>query len=136
MAEELTIGRLAKAAGVNVETIRYYQRRGLIAEPQKPLGGQRRYPASALDALTFVRRVQQLGFSLDEVKSLMALNHGSDCSEARLIAERKREALQSRIVELERMRSQLDGFISGCKRNKSRKPCPMVVALWQKNDDM
>jgi MerR family mercuric resistance operon transcriptional regulator len=132
MAEEMTIGRLAKAAGVNVETVRYYQRRGLIEEPKKPLGGQRRYPESALNALAFVRRAQQLGFSLDEVKSLMVLTESSDCSVARGIAERKHAVLSSRIDELERMRSQLDAFIGACKRNKGRKPCPMVVALWKK----
>lgn len=133
MAEEMTIGRLAKAAGVNVETIRYYQRRGLIEEPQKPLGGQRRYPGSALNALAFVRRAQQLGFSLDEVKELMGLTETSDCSAARIIAERKQEVLSSRIAELERMRKQLNTFIAACKRNKDRRPCPMVVALWKKD---
>jgi MerR family mercuric resistance operon transcriptional regulator len=135
MADEMTIGRLAKAAGVNVETIRYYQRRGLIAEPQKPLGGQRRYPESALDALAFVRRAQQMGFSLDEVKALMSLT-GGDCAEARIIAERKQAVLTSRIEELERMRGQLDAFIAACKRNKTQKPCPMVVALWKKEEPL
>ncbi len=134
MAEEITIGRLAKAAGVNVETIRYYQRRGLIEEPAKPLGGQRRYPASALNALAFVRRAQHLGFSLDEVKSLMVLTETSDCSAARIIAEHKQALLSSRILELERMRKQLDTFIAACKRNKGKRPCPMVVALWKKEE--
>ena len=136
MAEEMTIGRLAKAAGVNVETIRYYQRRGLIEEPQKPLGGQRRYPESALSALAFVRRAQNLGFSLDEVKALMALTETSDCGAARVIAEHKRSVLSSRIDELERMRKQLDAFIAACKRNKGKKPCPMVVSLWKKDSDL
>ncbi|HUP29850.1 MAG TPA: MerR family transcriptional regulator [Usitatibacter sp.] len=136
MAEEMTIGRLAKAAGVNVETIRYYQRRGLIEEPQKPLGGQRRYPESALNALAFVRRAQNLGFSLDEVKALMALTETSDCGAARVIAEQKRSVLASRIEELERMRKQLDTFVAACKRNKGKKPCPIVVALWKKEGDL
>ncbi len=63
MNEELTIGRLAKAAGVNVETIRYYQRRGLVDEPYKPLGGHRRYAPSAVSRVRFIKRAQQLGFS-------------------------------------------------------------------------
>lgn len=134
MADEMTIGRLAKAAGVNVETIRYYQRRGLIEEPQKPLGGQRRYPGAALDALTFVRRAQQLGFSLEEVKSLMALNTDSGCRDARLIAERKHVVIASRIEQLEHMRGQLEGFIEACKRTKARKPCPMLSDLWKSPD--
>lgn len=134
MAGEMTIGRLAKAAGVNVETIRYYQRRGLIEEPQKPLGGQRRYPGTALDALTFVRRAQQMGFSLEEVKSLMALNRDSGCRDARLIAERKHVVIASRIAQLEEMRIQLDGFIEACKTNKGRKACPLLRDLWKPAD--
>lgn len=129
MADEMTIGRLAKAAGVNVETVRYYQRRGLIEEPQKPLGGQRRYPATALDALAFVRRAQQLGFSLEEVKSLMALDTASGCRDARMIAERKHVVIASRIAQLEQMRGQLEGYIEACKRNKARKGCPMLSEL-------
>jgi MerR family mercuric resistance operon transcriptional regulator len=130
MAEEMTIGRLAKAAGVNVETVRYYQRRGLIDEPAKPLGGQRRYPPTALDALHFVRRAQQLGFSLEEVKSLMALGD-HDCRAARAMAERKQVVIESRIAQLEEMRSQLEAFIEACKRNKARKPCPLLAGLWK-----
>ena len=129
MADEMTIGRLAKAAGVNVETVRYYQRRGLIEEPQKPLGGQRRYPATALDALTFVRRAQQLGFSLEEVKSLMVLDAERDCRAACVIAERKQVVIASRIAQLEHMRGELEGYIEACKRNKARKACPMLSDL-------
>ena len=69
-ASSLTIGGLAKAANVNVETIRYYQRRGLLSEPKRPLGGIRRYGSADIDRLTFVKTAQQLGFSLDEVGDL------------------------------------------------------------------
>ena len=67
----MTIGRLAKEAGVNVETVRYYQRRGLLEEPQKPAGGHRRYQQSTLDRIAFIRRAQALGFSLAEIESLL-----------------------------------------------------------------
>lgn len=68
MATELTIGKLADAAGVNVETIRYYQRRGLLDEPAKPLGGHRRYPVDMVKRLRFIKRAQALGFTLSEVR--------------------------------------------------------------------
>ena len=89
MNEQLTIGRLAKAAGVNVETIRYYQRRGLLDEPEKPLGGHRRYADSATGRVSFIKRAQQLGFTLEEVKSLLKLEDGQSCRETRLLAEHK-----------------------------------------------
>src|SRR5688572_7473329 len=81
MQEAMTIGRLAKLAGVNVETVRYYQRRGLLREPSKPAGGQRRYAPAVAQQIGFIRRAQQLGFSLEEVKSLMDLAHALDSGE-------------------------------------------------------
>jgi MerR family mercuric resistance operon transcriptional regulator len=129
MAEELTIGRLAKAAGVHVETIRYYQRRGLIDEPPKPLGGQRRYSPSVIQILGFVRRAQHLGFSLEEVKSLLALGDGQSCAEARQIAERKHVELRARIAQLEGMAGELATLIDACRENRSRRSCPVITAL-------
>src|SRR5260221_11694645 len=76
MQEGVTIGRLAKAAAVNVETIRYYQRRGLIAEPNKPIGGHPGYAPGGMEPIAFIPRAQQLGFSLAEVERLMELAHG------------------------------------------------------------
>ena len=89
MQQGMTIGRLAQAAGVNVETIRYYQRRGLIGEPHKPPGGHRRYPPGVLQQIAFIRRAQQLGFSLAEVKALLQHGDGKNLRETRAIAERK-----------------------------------------------
>src|SRR5438132_14109708 len=100
----MTIGRLAKAAGVNVETIRYYQRRGLIDEPVKPPGGQRRYADAIVGRLGFIRRAQQLGFSLEEVKSLLVLAHGTRPADTREIAERKYAELGRRTQELKGIR--------------------------------
>ena len=84
---ELPIGALAERAGVNVETIRYYQRRGLVEEPTKPLGGQRRYSAAAVKRVVFIKRAQQLGFTLEEVKGLLRLEDGQSCGETRTLAE-------------------------------------------------
>ena len=72
MASELTIGRVAKLAGVNVETIRYYQRRRLIAEPDKPHMGYRRYPADIVKHIRFIKRAQALGFTLEEITELLS----------------------------------------------------------------
>jgi MerR family mercuric resistance operon transcriptional regulator len=128
MQEGVTIGRLAKAAGVNVETIRYYQRRGLIAEPNKPFGGHRRYPSVVMEQIAFVRRAQQLGFSLAEVKSLMDLADGRNLKATRLIAEKKHASLELHIAQLSKMRRKLKSLI-----DKSRKAVkgrdPIIEAL-------
>ncbi|HET7730858.1 MAG TPA: MerR family DNA-binding protein [Usitatibacter sp.] len=131
MAEEMTIGRLARAAGVNVETVRYYQRRGLLDEPAKPLGGQRRYSQTSLGQLTFIRRAQALGFSLEEVKTLLQHADGHGCREVRRMAEAKRAVLETRIAQIESMRAQLDELIAACKANRSRSSCPTIDALFE-----
>ena len=99
----MTIGRLAKAAGVNVETIRYYQRRGLIEEPRRPPGGQRRYSPKILERIRFIRRAQQLGFSLEEAKALLAFAATRNFREVRDLAERKRERLELWLGQLQQM---------------------------------
>ena len=129
MPEGLTIGRLAKAVGVNVETIRYYQRRGLIAEPAKPPGGHRRYSPRMIEQIGFIRRAQQLGFSLDDAKHLLTLAGGTECREARIVAEKKFELIEAQIARLEKMLSELDALIKACRANRSRKDCPLIEAL-------
>ena len=128
MQEGVTIGRLAKAAGVNVETIRYYQRRGLIAEPHKPLGGHRRYPAVVMEQIAFIRRAQQLGFSLAEVKSLMELSDGRNLKATRLIAEKKHANLELHIAQLSHMRRRLKALIDK-SRKAAKGRCPIIEAL-------
>ncbi len=87
--ESLTIGAFAKAAGVNVETIRFYQRKGLLPEPDKPYGSIRRYGEADVARVRFVKSAQRLGFSLDEVAGLLRLDDGAHCDEARVLAEQK-----------------------------------------------
>jgi MerR family transcriptional regulator, mercuric resistance operon regulatory protein len=128
MQEGMTIGRLAKAAGVNVETIRYYQRRGLIAEPHKPLGGHRRYPSRMVLQLGFIRRAQQLGFSLEEVRSLLRHADGRSPRETRAIAQRKYEVLESRIAELGSMRRKLKAMIAASSKPGAQGD-PIIAAL-------
>jgi MerR family mercuric resistance operon transcriptional regulator len=131
MAEEMTIGRLAKAAGVNVETVRYYQRRGLIDEPAKPLGGQRRYPPTALDALHFVRRAQQLGFSLEEVKELFKISDGRDCARVGKLAEDKFEVLTARIAQITHMRRKLKRLVDACRKDPKLEVWPLIATLYE-----
>jgi MerR family transcriptional regulator, mercuric resistance operon regulatory protein len=129
MNEQLTIGRLAMAAGVNVETIRYYQRRGLMDEPDKPLGGYRRYTPTAVTRVRFIKRAQQLGFTLEEVSGLLLLEDGQNCREARLLAEHKLTVIEQRIADLTRMRRLLKGLIAECTAGQRPRSCPIIATL-------
>jgi MerR family mercuric resistance operon transcriptional regulator len=115
MDAPLTIGQLAHAAGVNVETIRYYQRIGLIEEPPRPARGYRRYPPGAVARIRFIKRAQNLGFTLHEVAELLALNDG-DCDEARALAERKQAAIRARIADLQAIQAELETLIEACRK--------------------
>lgn len=129
MIEQLTIGWLAQAAGVNVETIRYYHRRGLVDEPYKPLGGHRRYGPSAVSRVRFIKRAQQLGFTLDEVTALLRLEDGQNCRETRLLAERKLAVIDERIGDLTRMRAILTSLIEECSAGRRPRSCPIIATL-------
>jgi len=130
MPETMTIGRLAKSAGVNVETIRYYQRRGLIGEPRKPPGGHRRYTSQVLRQVAFIRRAQQLGFTLEEIGRLLEMCDSPDQAEALAIAEQRLEVIHSRAAELDRMRTELVRLIDACRKSKGRGPSPLIRALF------
>ena len=130
MPETMTIGRLAKSAGVNVETIRYYQRRGLIGEPRKPPGGHRRYSATVLRQVAFIRRAQQLGFTLEEIGRLLEMCDSPEQGEAVAIAEARLAVIASRMAELERMRTELERLIDACRKSKGRGPSPLIRALF------
>jgi MerR family mercuric resistance operon transcriptional regulator len=125
--KDMTIGVLARSAGVNIETVRYYQRRGLIATPRKPLGGVRRYPADALARLRFIKRAQQLGFTLREIADLLKLGEGS-CNQTRTLAERKRADIDTRIQDLRAMRATLEKLIRSCRAGV-RPTCPIIESL-------
>ena len=126
---ELPIGALAQAAGVNVETIRYYQRRGLLAEPEKPVGGHRRYAAPAGKRVKFIKRAQELGFTLEEVKALLRLEDGQSCGETRALAEHKLAIIEERLADLNRMRRLLKNLIAECATGKRPRSCPIIATL-------
>jgi MerR family mercuric resistance operon transcriptional regulator len=126
---ELPIGALAESAGVNVETIRYYQRRGLLEEPDKPPSGHRRYSVSAVKRVVFIKRAQQLGFTLEEVMALLRLEDGQSCAETRALAEHKLAMIEERLADLNRMRRLLKTLISECAVGKRPRSCPIIATL-------
>ena len=129
MAEPYTVGSLAHAAGVNVETVRFYHRRGLLPRPPRPYGSVRRYGEADLGRLRFIRRAQQLGFSLDEVGALLQLNDGRSCGTARSLAERKLGMIDERLRDLTALRTELLSLVRKCRSARGRVRCPLIDAL-------
>ena len=129
MVSELSIGRLAAAAGVNVETIRYYQRRGLLSEPEKPMKGQRRYPAELTKRVRFIKRAQVLGFTLEEISGLLRLEEAHACAETRELAGRKLQIIDSKLADLTAMRKALAKLMRQCNSPDGISGCPIIHAL-------
>lgn len=129
MAADLTIGRLADEARVNVETIRYYQRRGLMPEPDKPIDGHRRYSAEAVKRLRFIKRAQALGFTLEEIGGLLQIDQAHACSETRELAAHKLEAIESKLADLKAMRKALTSLLWQCDASVATGACPIIHAL-------
>ena len=128
--ENLTIGALAKAAGVNVETIRFYQRKGLLREPDRAYGSIRRYGYSDVKRLWFVKSAQRLGFSLDEVAQLLRLEDGTHCGEAADIATRRLADVRSRLADLSRMSAVLSELVGRCHKRRGKISCPLISTLF------
>lgn len=125
----LTIGPLAAAAGVSVETIRFYQRQGLIPDPVRPLGGIRRYGEVDVDRVRFIKSAQRLGFSLDEVRQLLALDAGMQCDAAAALAARHLAEVRARLQNLGRIEAALAGLLRRCGRRRGPVACPLIAAL-------
>ena len=126
---EMTIGGVAKAAGVNVETIRFYEQLGLVIQPPKPMGSFRRYPPETVSRLGFIKRAQQLGFSLDEIKSLLALEEARSCRETHDLAAKKLQVVEARLADLSRMRRTLKKLIAECETGRGKVGCPIISTL-------
>lgn len=126
--DALTIGALAKQAGVHVETIRYYQRRGLLDEPARPAGGIRRYGPATTARIAFIKRAQDIGFSLDEIKELLRLERTPGCRDARDIAEKKLAIVRSRVAGLQEVSRVLTKLIAECDAGRARN-CPIIDCL-------
>ena len=125
----ITVGQLAEAAEVNVETIRYYQRIGLLPLPKKDHGSIRRYSADDLKRLRFVKRAQALGFSLSEVALLLGLSDGKHCAETKMLAEKKLARVEAKISDLAAMQASLKSLIVKCSEGSRSCGCPIIDAL-------
>jgi MerR family mercuric resistance operon transcriptional regulator len=132
--QAMTIGQLAAAAGVGVETVRYYQRRELLAVPKRDAGSIGRYPASALTRLRFIKRAQSLGFSLDDVQALLSLNEGQACSSARALGEHKLAEVRHRIQTLLALEGALQDLVARCTTGRRKVSCPLIDALMRTDD--
>ncbi|MDP1698629.1 MAG: Hg(II)-responsive transcriptional regulator [Xanthomonadaceae bacterium] len=128
-ADTFAIGALAAAAGVGVETIRFYQRRGLLSEPERPAGGIRRYGADDVARVRFIKRSQALGFRLDEILDLLRLADGSHCDTAREIAAEKLVNVREKLAQLRHIERELAALVHACDVTGSNVTCPLIDAL-------
>jgi MerR family mercuric resistance operon transcriptional regulator len=127
----LTIGRLAQQAGVNVETVRYYQRRALLNEPDKPPGGVRRYPPAMIGRIRFIKRAQGLGFTLEDIAVLLRLDAVWACGETRELAARKLALIERKLADLMAMRDALKDLVRQCDEGEGQRSCPIIHVLAQ-----
>ncbi len=127
--ESLTIGSFAKAAGVNVETIRFYQHKGLLRTPVRHHGSIRRYGAADLARLQFVKAAQRLGFSLDQVGQLLRLEDGTHCNEAAELAAQQLADVRTKLADLNRIEAALSKLVSECRAHRGTVSCPLIATL-------
>lgn len=125
----LTIGQLAAAGGVGVETVRYYQRRGLLKQPQRAAGSIRRYSLDDAARLRFIKRAQELGFSLDEIAELLQLQDPQRRGSVRQIARARLLQIEARRKDLQRMARALQHLIAQCEQGDSTLSCPIINTL-------
>ncbi len=124
----LTIGRLAKAAGVGVETVRYYQSRGLLRVPAAN-GRFRVYSASTVHRIAFIKRAQALGFTLDEVRSLLDMEDGRNRRAIQSVAEARLGEIEKKLADLQRLRGVLSDLLHRCRQSGPTQPCPIIETL-------
>ncbi len=129
MKSRLTIGKLAQAAGVGVETIRFYQRSGLLPEPERPLSGYREYSNDDVRRIRFIKRAQTLGFNLDDIAGLLKLDGPQTCSVTHDLALEKLHVVEGKIKALDAIRDALQQMIRQCERKHRRGSCPIIQAL-------
>lgn len=127
--ENLTIGAFAKAAGVSVETIRFYQHKGLLSVPTKPYGGIRRYSKVDVQRVRFIKSAQRLGFSLCEISELLRLEDGAHCNEVYYLTEVKLKDVRERMEELRRLEAALSALLHTCHTRKDDVSCPIIASL-------
>lgn len=130
-----TIAGLARTAGVGVETVRYYERRGLVAQPERVAGAYRRYGAHHIHRIRFIRRAQELGFNLEEIETLLELEDGTDRRSIRRIAAARLEETRRRIADLRRIERVLAHLLHECEAHSRAPRCPIISAIAAERDD-
>jgi len=132
--EVVQIGALSERTGVNIETIRYYERVGLLKAPPRSPGGYRRYRIDDVRRLSFIRRLRELGFTLENVRALLDLagSRHTACRAVRDLAANHLEEVRGKIKDLRRMESVLSDMVASCERG-ARPECPMIEALWSES---
>ena len=126
---EFSIGQLAKRAGVPIDTVRYYERSGLLSPADRSASGYRQYGEPELRRLRFIRRAKALGFTLEDIRALLQLGQEQDVAKVRHAAQRKLADIASRIAELERIRAGLRTLVDACPGHGRAEACPILNAL-------
>lgn len=134
MALALTIGQVASLAGVSHDTIRLYERYGLIEEPPRAANRYRQYSMEAVDKLRFIQRTKTMGFTLKEIQELLSIHHSSkqSCGEVRSKAQQKLAHIAEKIQELKQLENALKALVSDCETRQPDELCPIFVSLKQK----
>ncbi|MEO8089898.1 MAG: MerR family transcriptional regulator [Gemmatimonadales bacterium] len=127
----MTIGEIAAESRVNIQTVRYYERRGLLPTPERTPAGYRKYSRDVVARIRFIKRAQELGFTLEEIAELLALRvrHGEACGEVRGRAKVKIAVVQRKLRELERLKRALERLVEACRRRAPTAECPILEAL-------
>lgn len=135
--ETLKTGQVAAKAGVNIQTLRYYERRGLLEEPERRASGYREYPPDAVQLIRFIKRAQELGFTLTEIEDLLRLrtDQKAACSEVRSAAEAKIEDIDQKVRHLRAMKRALGVLVASCSTERSPRHCPILEALDDSPED-
>lgn len=126
--DQYTIGQLAKAAGVGVETVRYYQKRDLLPVPMVSRGF-RTYPVALAERIRFIKRAQELGFTLDEIANLLLLEDSNDKKAIRDVAQERLQQVQAKLADLHKMEAMLTNLIQQCASSTLQAQCPIIQAL-------
>lgn len=127
----LRIGEVARLAAVNIQTLRYYERRGILDKPERSRSGYRQYPVETVELVRTIKRAQKLGFSLDEIERLLTIREGGNgaCTKARDIAANKLELLNERIEQLADVKSTLEELIRDCQPRRPAEDCGVLTAI-------
>jgi Hg(II)-responsive transcriptional regulator len=127
----MTIGEVAAESRVNIQTVRYYERRGLLATPRRTAAGYRQYQEDVVPRIRFIKRAQELGFTLEQITELLALRvrHGEACGEVSRRATAKIAVVQDKLRELENLKRALERLVQACRRRAPTAECPILEAL-------